>query len=67
MKIYGTHTVAEFKAARDKLIQNWVDQHFVTGSVTWKMSDSSHVMITDKTGDSMEIHVDQIDGHYIAD
>jgi hypothetical protein len=67
MKIYGTHTIAEYKAAQTKLIQNWVDQHFVAGSVTWKMPDSSHVLITDKAGDSMSIHIDEIDGHYIAD
>jgi hypothetical protein len=67
MKIYGVHTVAEYKTARDKIIQNWIDQHFVAGSVTWKMPDSSHVLITDKAGDSMSIHIDEIDGHYIAD
>ena len=67
MKIYGTHTIQEYKAAQAKLIQNWIDQHFVPGSVTWKMSDSSHITITDKTGDSMQINVDQIGGHYIAD
>lgn len=66
MKIYGTHTVAEFKAARDKLIQNWIDQHFVKDSVTWTLSDPLHVTITDTTGDSMVLHIDQIDGHYIA-
>lgn len=63
MKIYGTHTVAEFKAARDKLIQNWIDQHFVKDSVTWTLSDPLHVTITDTTGDSMILHIDQIDGH----
>lgn len=67
MKIYGTHTVAEFKAARDKLIQNWIDQHFVKDSVTWTLSDPLHVTITDTTGDSMVLHIDQIDGHYIGD
>lgn len=67
MKIYGTHTVAEFKAARDKLIQNWIDQHFVKDSVTWTLSDPLHVTITDTTGDSMVLHIDQINGHYVAD
>ncbi len=67
MRIYGTHTIAEYKAAQAKLINNWIDQHFVPGSVTWLMPDSSHVTITDQSGDSMQIHVDQIDGHYIAD
>lgn len=67
MRIYGVHTVAEFKSARNKIIQNWIDQHFIAGSVTWKMSDSSHVLITDKTGDSVIIHIDEIDGHYVSD
>lgn len=67
MRIYGVHTIAEFKAAQNKLVQNWVDQHFVSGSVTWKFSDPLHITITDNSGDSMTIHADQIDGHYIAD
>lgn len=67
MKIYGVHSVEEYKTARDKLIQSWIDEHFVTGSVTWSMPDSSHITITDQSGDSMTIHVDQVDGHYIAD
>lgn len=66
MKIYGTHTIAEYKAAQAKLINNWIDRHFATRSVTWKMPDSSHVLITDKAGDSISIHIDEIDGHYIA-
>lgn len=67
MRIYGVHTIAEYKTARNKIIQNWIDQHFIEGSVTWEMTDSSHVLITDKAGDSMSIHIDEIDGHYIAD
>lgn len=30
MKIYGTHTIQEYKAAQTKLVQNWIDQHFVS-------------------------------------
>lgn len=67
MKIYGTHTVNEYKTAQAKLIQNWVNEHFVSGSVTWVLSDPLHVTITDTTGDSMTIHIDQIDGRYVAD
>lgn len=67
MKIYGTHTIAEYKAAQNKLIQNWIDQHFAKGSVTWSMPDASHVTIVDKSGDSMTLNIDQIDGHYVAD
>jgi len=67
MKIYGTHTVAEYKAAQTKLIDNWINEHFVPGSVTWKLSDPLHVTIVDQTGDTMTIHLDEIDGRYIAD
>lgn len=67
MRIYGVHTVQEYRAAQAKLINNWIDNHFVPGSVTWSMPDASHVIITDKSGDSMTLHIDQIDGHYNAD
>lgn len=67
MKIYGTHTISEYKTAQSKLIQNWIDQHFVKGSVTWELSDPLHITVTDRTGDTMIVHLDQIDGHYIAD
>lgn len=67
MQIQGTHTIAEYKAAQAKLIQNWIDRHFVKGSVTWSMPDASHVTIVDKSGDTMVLHIDQIDGHYVAD
>lgn len=67
MKIYGVHTVQEYKAAQTKLIQAWIDDHFVKGSVTWVLSDPLHVTITDKSGDTMVMNLDQIDGHYVAD
>ena len=67
MKIYGTHTISEYKTAQRKLIQNWIDQHFVKGSVTWELSDPLHITVTDRIGDTMIVHLDQIDGHYIAD
>lgn len=67
MKIYGTHTIEEYKSAQTKLIQNWIDQHFVKGSVTWELSDPLHITVTDRSGDSMIVHLDQVDGHYIAD
>ena len=67
MRIYGVHTIAEYKTAQTKLIENWINEHFVPGSVTWKLSDPLHVTIVDQTGDTMTIHLDEIDGHYIAD
>lgn len=67
MKIYGVHTVQEYKTAQTKLINDWIDSHFIKGSVTWELSDPLHITITDKKGDTMVLHVDQIDGRYIAD
>lgn len=67
MKIYGVHTVQEYKTAQTKLINDWIDRHFAKGSVTWKLSDPLHVTIVDQTGDTMTIHLDEIDGHFIAD
>lgn len=67
MKIYGTHTIEEYKTAQTKLIQNWIDQRFVKDSVTWEFSDPLHITVTDRSGDSMIVHLDQVDGHYIAD
>ena len=67
MRIYGTHTIAEYRAAQNKLIQNWIDKHFAKGSVAWTLSDPLHITVTDRTGDTMIVHLDQIDGHYTAD
>lgn len=67
MKIYGVHTVQEYKTAQTKLINDWIDRHFVKGSVTWELSDPLHVTIKDASGDTMVMHLDQIDGHYVAD
>lgn len=67
MRIYGVHTVQEYRSAQTKLINNWIDNHFVPGSVTWKLTDPLHITVTDRTGDTMIVHLDQIDGHYTAD
>lgn len=67
MRIYGVHSVGEYKAAQTRLIENWINEHFVPGSVTWELSDPLHVTIKDASGDAMVMHLDQIDGHYVAD
>lgn len=61
MKISGARTVEEYKEIRDASIQNWIDDHFVEGSVTWEMAGSNAVAITDKTGDSMVVLLDEIE------
>ena len=52
---------AEYKDMQKTRIQKWVDDRFITGSVTWEMSGASHIKITDKTGDFIIISLDEIE------
>lgn len=61
MIIKGARTIAEYKEMQKNRIQKWVDDHFFKGSVTWEMSGASHIKITDKTGDSILISLDEIE------
>ncbi len=60
MVIKGAKTIAEFKQRQDDLIQNWIDENFVSGAVTWEREGALNIRITDKTGDSMLIPLDNI-------
>ena len=60
MVIKGAKTIAEFKQRQDHLIQNWIDENFVSGAVTWEREGALNIRITDKTGDSMLIPLDNI-------
>lgn len=60
MVIKGAKTIAEFKQRQDDLIQNWIDENFVSGVVTWEREGALNIRITDKTGDSMLIPLDNI-------
>ena len=61
MTIKGVRTIAEYKEIQKNRIQEWVDAHFFKDSVTWEMSGASHIKITDKTGDSILISLDEIE------
>lgn len=61
MTIKGAKTIAQYKEIRDKKIQKWIDNRFISGSVTWEMDGASHIKITDKTGDSMVVSLDEIE------
>lgn len=61
MTIKGARTIAEYKEIQKNRIQKWVDDRFITGSVTWEMSGAYHIKITDKTGDSIIISLDEIE------
>lgn len=60
MIIKGVQTIAEYKTEQKNRIQKWIDDRFISGSVTWEMDGASHIKITDKTGDSMTISLDEI-------
>lgn len=61
MTIKGTRTIAEYKEIQKKRIQEWIDDRFFKGSVTWEMAGTSHIKITDKTGDNMTISLAEIE------
>lgn len=60
MVIKGAKTIAEFKQRQDEIIQKWIDANFVEGAVTWEHDGALNIRITDKTGDSMLIPLDNI-------
>jgi hypothetical protein len=60
MVIKGAKTIAEFKQRQDEIIQNWIDANFMPGAVTWEHEGALNIRITDKTGDSMLIPLDNI-------
>mgnify|MGYP000237190853 FL=1 len=61
MTIKGAKTIAEYREIQRSRIEKWIDDRFVSGSVTWEMDGASHIKVTDKTGDSMTISLDEID------
>ena len=61
MTIKGARTIAEYREIQKAHIQKWIDDRFVEGSVTWEMDGALRVKITDKTGDSMTISLDEIE------
>lgn len=60
MVIKGAKTIAEYKEIRDKNIQKWIDDRFVEGAVTWQWVSANKIEIQDKTGDTIQISLDQI-------
>ena len=61
MTIKGARTISEYKEIQRNRIQKWVDDRFISGSVTWEMDGASHIKLTDKTGDSIIISLDEIE------
>lgn len=61
MRIKGARTIEEYRQMQHEQIQNWIDKTFVEGYVTWKMDGALNIRITDKTGDSMIVALQDID------
>lgn len=60
MRISGAKTIAEYKEIQAQKIQKWIDDNFVSGSVKWEMSGANAIKVTDKTGDSMVVQLNEI-------
>lgn len=61
MKIRGAATIEEYKKMQREHVQQWIDQNFIKDSVTWEMDGTLHIKVTDKTGDSMIVALQDID------
>lgn len=60
MKIKECKTIAEYKEAQKQHINKWIDDNFVENSVKWDFEDALHIRVTDNTGDSMIVSLDEI-------
>lgn len=60
MRIKGATTIAEYKKMQHEQIQNWIDKTFVEDSVTWGFDGALHIKVTDKSGDSMIVALQDI-------
>ena len=61
MKIFGAKTIEEYKEIRDIKIQKWIDNNFVAGSVIWEMNGANAIKVTDRTGDSLIMQLDEME------
>ena len=60
MTIKGCKTIAEYKEKQKEKIQEWINNNFFEGSVTWKMNGANAIKVTDRIGDSMIVSLDEI-------
>ena len=62
MTIRGAKSIAEFKQMQQAKIQAWIDRHFLPeAGITWKMRGASAIELTDTTGDTLVVSLDEID------
>lgn len=60
MRIKGAKTIAEYKKMQNEKIQEWIDNNFIEGAVTWEMNGANAIKVTDGTGDSMIVPLSEI-------
>lgn len=60
MRIKGCRTIAEYKEAQRQHINKWIDDNFIENSVSWEFDGALHIKVTDKTGNSMIVSLDEI-------
>lgn len=61
MRIKGCKTIAEYKKTQRQHIDRWIDDNFIEGCVSWEFADALHIKVTDRTGDSMIVSLDEIE------
>lgn len=61
MRIKGAKTIEEYRQMQRERVQRWIDDNFIEGSVTWEMDGALNIRVTDTTGDSMVIALQDID------
>jgi hypothetical protein len=61
MKIRNAKTIKEYKEIKNNKINNWINNNFFEGCVTWELCKNNSIKVTDKTGDSMIISLDEIE------
>lgn len=61
MRIKGCKTIAEYKETQRQHIDRWIDDNFIKGCVSWEFADALHIKVTDKTGDSMIVSLNEIE------
>ena len=60
MKVSGAKTISECHEIRSQKIQNRISQSFESGCVTWEYAGANAIVVTDTTGDSMTVSLDDI-------
>jgi hypothetical protein len=60
MIIKSTKTIIEYNQVKKEKIQSWIDKNFFKDSVTWEMYGANAIKVTDKTGDSMVVSLNEL-------